>query len=159
MLQSLMAWRFATGYTHICQDPKDGELCLGRAKSGENQMEARSHIDIDSQVGDKRSAWPSAWRLTHVRTWQEGCAHLATRLRVPCKKHVRTLPQGSAHLVIIMCRPGQHDVRTWQESCAHLARRMCAPCNKDARTLQKGCAYLARRMWAPRHNNVRTWPE
>ena len=31
---------------HICQDPKDGELCLCREKSGETLMEARSDTDV-----------------------------------------------------------------------------------------------------------------
>ena len=29
-----------------CWDPKDGELCLCRAKSGETLMEARSDTDV-----------------------------------------------------------------------------------------------------------------
>ena len=33
-------------YEHICQDPKDGELCLSRVKSGETLMEARSDTDV-----------------------------------------------------------------------------------------------------------------
>ena len=31
---------------HRCWDPKDGELCLNRAKSGETLMEARSDSDV-----------------------------------------------------------------------------------------------------------------
>ena len=31
---------------HICWDPKDGELCLCRVKSGETLMEARSDTDV-----------------------------------------------------------------------------------------------------------------
>ena len=31
---------------HPCRDPKDGELCLCRAKSGETLMEARSDTDV-----------------------------------------------------------------------------------------------------------------
>jgi len=31
---------------HVCWDPKDGELCLERAKSGETLMEARSGSDV-----------------------------------------------------------------------------------------------------------------
>ena len=31
---------------HICQDSKDGELCLRRANSGETLMEARSDTDV-----------------------------------------------------------------------------------------------------------------
>ena len=31
---------------HICQDPKDGELCLRRANSEETLMEARSDTDV-----------------------------------------------------------------------------------------------------------------
>ena len=31
---------------HICWDPKDGELCLARAKSGETLMEARNDSDV-----------------------------------------------------------------------------------------------------------------
>ena len=30
----------------MCQDPKDGELCLRRAKSGETLVEARSDTDV-----------------------------------------------------------------------------------------------------------------
>ena len=33
-------------YEHICYDPKDGELCLSRVKSGETLMEARSDTDV-----------------------------------------------------------------------------------------------------------------
>ena len=33
-------------YEYICQDPKDGELCLSRVKSGETLMEARSGTDV-----------------------------------------------------------------------------------------------------------------
>ena len=40
-------------YEHICWDPKDGELCLGRVKSGETLMEARS----DSDVQIDRNTW------------------------------------------------------------------------------------------------------
>ena len=37
---------------HTCWDPKDGELCLNRAKTGETMVEARSDSDvqIDSQI-------------------------------------------------------------------------------------------------------------
>ena len=31
---------------HTCWDPKDGELCLDRAKSEETLMEARSNTDV-----------------------------------------------------------------------------------------------------------------
>ena len=31
---------------HTCWDPKDGELCLGRAKPGETLVEARSGSDV-----------------------------------------------------------------------------------------------------------------
>ena len=31
---------------YACEDPKDGELCLRRAKSGETLMEARSGTDV-----------------------------------------------------------------------------------------------------------------
>ena len=31
---------------HICWDPKDGELCLSRAKPGETLVEARSDTDV-----------------------------------------------------------------------------------------------------------------
>ena len=31
---------------HTCWDPKDGELCLSRVKSGETLMEARSGSDV-----------------------------------------------------------------------------------------------------------------
>ena len=39
-------------YEHICWDPKDGELCLSRAKPGETLVEARSDSDvqIDHQI-------------------------------------------------------------------------------------------------------------
>ena len=33
-------------YEHICWDPKDGELCLGRVKPGETLVEARSGSDV-----------------------------------------------------------------------------------------------------------------
>ena len=36
----------STEYEYICYDPKDGELCLSRVKSGETQMEARSDTDV-----------------------------------------------------------------------------------------------------------------
>ena len=51
-------WRFAlTSFRaeqqeHTCWDPKDGELCLARLKSGETLMEDRS--DSDVQI-DRRS--------------------------------------------------------------------------------------------------------
>ena len=37
---------------HTCWDPKDGELCLNRAKPGETLVEARSDSDvqIDRQI-------------------------------------------------------------------------------------------------------------
>jgi hypothetical protein len=37
---------------HTCWDPKDGELCLSRAKPGETLVEARSDSDvqIDHQI-------------------------------------------------------------------------------------------------------------
>ncbi|MCP3690478.1 MAG: hypothetical protein GY784_18910 [Gammaproteobacteria bacterium] len=31
---------------HVCWDPKDGELCLRRAKPGETLVEARSDSDV-----------------------------------------------------------------------------------------------------------------
>ena len=31
---------------HICWDPKDGELCLSRAKPGETLVEARRNSDV-----------------------------------------------------------------------------------------------------------------
>ena len=31
---------------HTCWDPKDGELCLNRAKPGETLVEARSDTDV-----------------------------------------------------------------------------------------------------------------
>ena len=39
-------------FEHKCWDPKDGELCLGRAKPGETLVEARSDSDvqIDRQI-------------------------------------------------------------------------------------------------------------
>ena len=33
-------------YEHICWDPKDGELCLSRAKPGETLVEARRNSDV-----------------------------------------------------------------------------------------------------------------
>ena len=42
-------WEYAE---HKCWDPKDGELCLARLKSGETLMEDRS--DSDVQI-DRRS--------------------------------------------------------------------------------------------------------
>ena len=42
-------WEYAE---HKCWDPKDGELCLARMKSGETLMEVRS--DSDVQI-DRRS--------------------------------------------------------------------------------------------------------
>ena len=33
-------------YEHTGSDPKDGELCLSRVKSGETLMEARSGTDV-----------------------------------------------------------------------------------------------------------------
>ena len=38
---------------HICWDPKDGELCLSRAKPGETLVEVRS----DSNVQIDRRTW------------------------------------------------------------------------------------------------------
>ena len=39
-------------YEHTCWDPKDGELCLSRAKPEETLVEARSGSDvqIDRQI-------------------------------------------------------------------------------------------------------------
>ena len=39
-------------WEHLCWDPKDGELCLSRAKPGETLVEARSDSDvqIDRQI-------------------------------------------------------------------------------------------------------------
>jgi hypothetical protein len=45
----LACWEYAE---HWCWDPKDGELCLARLKSGETLMEDRS--DSDVQI-DRRS--------------------------------------------------------------------------------------------------------
>ena len=45
----LVCWEYAE---HWCWDPKDGELCLARLKSGETLMEDRS--DSDVQI-DRRS--------------------------------------------------------------------------------------------------------
>ena len=42
-------WEYAE---HKCWDPKDGELCLARLKSGETLMEDRSNSDV--QI-DRRS--------------------------------------------------------------------------------------------------------
>ena len=33
-------------YEHICWDPKDGDLCVGRVKPGETLVEARSDTDV-----------------------------------------------------------------------------------------------------------------
>ena len=33
-------------WEHICWDPKDGDLCLSRAKPGETLVEARSGSDV-----------------------------------------------------------------------------------------------------------------
>ena len=35
----------------VCWDPKDGELCLGRAKPGETLVEARSDSDVQIDRG------------------------------------------------------------------------------------------------------------
>jgi hypothetical protein len=45
-----MASRFE--WEHLCWDPKDGELCLNRAKPGETLVEARrgSDVQIDLQI-------------------------------------------------------------------------------------------------------------
>ena len=37
---------YCSEYEYNCYDPKDGELCLSRVKSGETQMEARSGTDV-----------------------------------------------------------------------------------------------------------------
>ena len=36
-------------YEHTCWDPKDGELCLSRAKSGEILMEARIVTNVQNR--------------------------------------------------------------------------------------------------------------
>ena len=43
---------FRSECEHTCWDPKDGELCLNRAKPGETLVEARSDSDvqIDRQI-------------------------------------------------------------------------------------------------------------
>ena len=45
---------FSDGFEaeHVCWDPKDGELCLNRAKPEETLVEARSDSDvqIDRQI-------------------------------------------------------------------------------------------------------------
>jgi hypothetical protein len=41
---SMLAERFE--YYHTGSDPKDGELCVSRVKSGETLMEARSGTDV-----------------------------------------------------------------------------------------------------------------
>ena len=38
-----LRWEYAE---HKCWDPKDGELCLARMKSGETLMEVRSGSDV-----------------------------------------------------------------------------------------------------------------
>ena len=46
--------KFSDGFEveHVCWDPKDGELCLNRAKPEETLVEARSDSDvqIDRQI-------------------------------------------------------------------------------------------------------------
>ena len=42
-----LRWEYAE---HKCWDPKDGELCLARMKSGETLMEVRSSSDV--QIDD-----------------------------------------------------------------------------------------------------------
>ena len=46
--------KFTDGFEveHVCWDPKDGELCLNRAKPEETLVEARSDSDvqIDRQI-------------------------------------------------------------------------------------------------------------
>ena len=37
---------FDSAWEHACWDPKDGELCLCRAKPGETLVEARSASDV-----------------------------------------------------------------------------------------------------------------
>jgi hypothetical protein len=39
-------------WEHLCRDPKDGELCLNRAKPGETLVEARrdSNVQIDLKI-------------------------------------------------------------------------------------------------------------
>ena len=37
---------YCSEYEYNCYDPKDGELCLSRVKSGETLMEARSGTDV-----------------------------------------------------------------------------------------------------------------
>ena len=44
---------FRSECEHTCWDPKDGELCLNRAKPGETLVEARS----DSNVQIDRRTW------------------------------------------------------------------------------------------------------
>ena len=40
--------KFSDGFEaeHVCWDPKDGELCLNRAKPEETLVEARSNTDV-----------------------------------------------------------------------------------------------------------------
>jgi len=40
---------------HTCWDPKDGELCLNRAKPGETLVEARSDSDVRETLVEARS--------------------------------------------------------------------------------------------------------
>ena len=44
----------------VCSDPKDGELCLRRAKSGETLMEARSGTDVICGYRGERLIEPSS---------------------------------------------------------------------------------------------------
>ena len=45
-LQAELVLLHLAAQEHICWDPKDGELCLCRVKSGETLMEARSDTDV-----------------------------------------------------------------------------------------------------------------
>ena len=42
----LHPWGRSSEAEHVCWDPKDGELCLGRAKPEETLVEARSDSDV-----------------------------------------------------------------------------------------------------------------
>ena len=70
-------------YEHICQDPKDGELCLRRAKSGETLMEAHSDTgdelyayDVLFVLGKLMEKWLQFCGVTGV---QEGKLFLGER--------------------------------------------------------------------------------
>ena len=54
----------AASQQHAQWDPKDGELCLGRAKPGETLVEARRRSDV--QIDVRTRAWG---RKTNRTVW------------------------------------------------------------------------------------------